>query len=137
MHSWVVRLARRDLPIWAVPFWFRGVGLGNAIGRSNRISAGPIYALIGPSDDPKPYCVAIVGGIPRSGVGLRDENHFGTSDFRPAEAAGPSTRRLTRRAPPKRGIVRPSGGFGLLVDGALGDLGEGFISSLLFLKCLF
>ena len=44
---------------------------------------------------------------------------------------------LTRRAPPKRGIVGPSGGFGLLVDGALSDLGEGFISSLLFLKCLF
>jgi hypothetical protein len=55
---------------------------------------------------------------------------------RPAEAGGPSPRSLTRRAPPKRGIEEPSGGFGLLVDGALGNLGEGFISSLLFLKCL-
>jgi len=40
-------------------------------------------------------------------------------------------------APPEGGAFAALGGFGLLIDGALSDLGEGFISSLLFLKCLF
>src|SRR6476619_1782098 len=116
MHSWVLRLARRDLPIWAVFFWFRGMGLGNAIGRSNRISTGPIYALIGSSDDPKPYCVAIVGGIPRSGVGLRDENHFGTYVRLPTGGgSGPEHSSSDKKSPAEAGPcssirrLRPAG----------------------------
>src|SRR6478609_8025613 len=37
---------------------------------------------------------------------------------------------------PAERIKEPSGGFGVLVNGALGDLGKGFVSRLLFLQCL-
>ena len=70
----------------------------------------------------------------RSGVGLRAKFILvrPTSDRR-RQGSRPSAFDK-EDAPPKRGIVGPSGGFGLLVDGALGELGEGLISSLLFLK---
>src|SRR3954469_22621697 len=65
-----------------------------------------------------------------------DRFHAAEALLEGSEAGGPGPRRLTRGCPAEAGHCWAIKRLSLLVDGALGDLGEGFISSLLLLQCL-